>query len=267
MNRASPHPSSAFLQVRNLGKAFGGVVAVDSVSFDVQAGHIKGIIGPNGAGKSTLLNLVSGVLSPDNGEVWLDGTRLDCLPGHEMARHGMARTFQLLRLFGNNDASVLDNVLLGAHTQMRPGVLKTLLGGGQAERQQRERARAWLDFFGLADCEQRQPQSLAFGQQRYVELARAMMLEPRLLLLDEPASGLNEAEVLVFGDMLRKLSKQGTTIVLIEHDMKLVMSITNEILVLAQGRRLADGTPDQVRTDPQVIDAYLGTDSQEVAHA
>lgn len=259
--------SSAFLQVRGVGKSFGGVVAVDNISFDVAAGHIKGIIGPNGAGKSTLLNLVSGVLKPDSGEVWLDGTRLDQLPGHDMARHGMARTFQLLRLFGNNNATVLDNVLLGAHPQMRPGVFKTWLGSGAAERKQRDRARAWLDFFGLSSCESRRPGSLAFGQQRYVELARAMMLEPRILLLDEPASGLNEAEVLVFGDMLRKLCRQGTTIVLIEHDMKLVMSITDEILVVAQGRRLADGTPDEVRADPRVIDAYLGTETQEPAHA
>ena len=265
----TPHnsaPTATFLQVRGVGKTFGGVVAVEDVSFTVQKGHIKGIIGPNGAGKSTLLNLVSGVLQPDTGEVTLDGVRLDRLPGHAMARHGMARTFQLLRLFDNNDATVLDNVLLGAHSQIKPGVFKALCGGQAEERRQRERALEWLKFFGLEGCEHHRPGSLAFGQQRYVELARAMMLEPRLLLLDEPASGLNEAEVLVFGDVLRKLRDQGVTIVLIEHDMKLIMSVTDEILVLAQGRRLADGTPEDVRTNPQVIQAYLGTE-EEANHA
>lgn len=255
----------AVLAVRGLSKAFGGVLAVDDVAFDVQPGHIKGIIGPNGAGKSTLLNLISGNLRPDHGSVQVDGVALQGRPAHVMASHGVARTFQLLRLFNNNDATVLDNVLLGAHLQFAPGVLRALFGNAAQERRQRERAREWLDFFGLAAFEGAQPQSLAFGQQRYVELARAMMLSPRLLLLDEPASGLNESEVAVFGNVLRRIRNQGVTIVLIEHDMKLVMSVTDEIFVLAQGRKLADGTPQAVREHPDVIAAYLGAAPLEAA--
>lgn len=253
--------TSTFLSVRGLSKSFGGVAAVAEAGFDVQRGHIKGIIGPNGAGKSTLLNLISGILRPDAGSVTLDGEKLDGLPSHAMAARGVARTFQLLRLFNNNDATVLDNVLLGAHVPLAPTVFNSLFGRGERERRQVERAHEWLGFFGLEAFAHSQARHLAFGQQRYVELARAMMLEPRLLLLDEPASGLNEAEVLVFADTLRKIRDRGVTIVLIEHDMKLVMSVTDEIFVLAQGRRLADGTPDAIRHDPLVIDAYLGTGS------
>lgn len=256
----SNRPARPLLEVVGLSKSFGGVSAIEDVNFAVSSGHIKGVIGPNGAGKSTLLNLVGGSLRADRGAITMDEVRLDRLPAYDVPRHGVARTFQLVRLFNNNHATVLDNVLLGAHLRLAPSILSTLAGrSGRQEERLRAKAREWLDFFGLIRTEDRAPRSLAFGQQRYVELARAMMLEPKLLLLDEPASGLNDAEVGVFAGVLRKIRDEGVTIVLIEHDMKLIMSISDEILVLAQGRKLAEGTPEAVRSNPEVIEAYLGT--------
>ncbi len=256
----SSRPIRPLLEVMDLSKSFGGVAAVESVGFVVSPGHIKGVIGPNGAGKSTLLNLVGGSLRADRGAITMEGTRLDRLPPHDVPRYGVARTFQLVRLFNNNHATVLDNVLLGAHLRLAPSIFSTLAGRSRRQEQGlRVKAREWLDFFGLTQAADQMPRSLAFGQQRYVELARAMMLEPKLLLLDEPASGLNDAEVSVFASVLRKIRDEGVTIVLIEHDMKLIMSICDEILVLAQGRKLAEGTPEEVRSNPEVIEAYLGT--------
>lgn len=259
--------SDVILDVKGVSKAFGGVRAVHDVSFSVAPGTIKAIIGPNGAGKSTLLNLISGVLPVDTGSVAVDGVRIDGLPGHAVAAHGVARTFQLLRLFGNNRATVLDNVLLGAHLRLRPTIFGSLFMRATEERHQRDRAVELLRTFGLASVRHDTPQTLAFGQQRYVELARAMMLEPKILLLDEPASGLNDTEVLRLGETLVSLRNQGVTIVLIEHDMKLVMRIADDILVLAQGQRLAEGTPAMVRRDPEVIAAYLGPGSEAAHHA
>lgn len=255
------------LEVDGVSKAFGGVHAVSDVGFRVARGSIKAIIGPNGAGKSTLLNLVSGVHSNDSGSVHVDGRRIDGIPGHRIAGHGVARTFQLLRLFGNNGATVMDNVLLGAHLRLQPSILRSLFTGASEERRQRDKARELLAFFDLEPFENESPHNLAFGQQRYVELARAMMLDPRLLLLDEPASGLNDTEVVRFGQTLRTLRDRGVTIVLIEHDMKLVMSVADDILVLAEGRRLAEGPPEVVRRDPKVVAAYLGPDAEVAEHA
>lgn len=252
------------LDVEGLSRSFGGVRAVDGVSFQVHRGHIKGIIGPNGAGKSTLLNLLGGALRPDRGTIRMNEVRLDQLAPHQVPARGIARTFQLVRLFSNNGATVLDNVLLGAHLQMAPSIIGTLFRRRGRERAIREKARGWLDFFGLAAFESQSPGNLPFGRQRYVELARAMMLEPQLLLLDEPASGLNDAEVAAFAQVLRRIRSEGQTIVLVEHNMKLIMDVTDEILVLAQGRRLADGHPAAIRHDPAVVEAYLGTPAESV---
>lgn len=250
--------TNTLLTVQALSKSFGGVAAVSNVDFTVNQGEIYGIIGPNGAGKSTLLNLISGVLKPDTGSIVYKEQSLENIPNHEFASHGIARTFQLLRLFNNNGATVLDNVLLGAHLKFAPNVFNSLFLSGKIEREQRQKARDFLNFFGLSDFENETPKNLAFGQQRYVELARAMMLNPGLLLLDEPASGLNNSEVNEFADVLKRLRAEGITIVIIEHDMKLVMGLTDRILVLAQGKKLAEGTPKEIQSNSDVVEVYLG---------
>ena len=247
------------LEVENIRRAFGGVVALDRVSFRVRAGQIKAVIGPNGAGKTTLFNVISGVLPPDAGEVRFDGRRVTGLRPYRIARLGVSRTFQNLSLFSRMTA--LENVMLGRHCRTRAGFAASAVGWPSARREDRairEAAMAQLERAGLADRAGMRVGELSFGQRRMVELARALATEPRLLLLDEPASGLNSKESADLGDLIRAIRAMGITILIVEHNMSLVMDVADEILVLHFGTPIAEGPPAAVRNDAQVVAVYLG---------
>jgi branched-chain amino acid transport system ATP-binding protein len=247
------------LTVRGLSKRFGGIHAVDDVSFDVQQGAIMALIGPNGAGKTTLFHLVSGFLRPDRGSVVFDGSDVLGLMPHQIAARGMARTFQQIRLFPK--MSVLENVLVGRHLHSRGGFLACMLNLPFTQREERgvrEAAREILGFLGLSTQAEAEAVRLSYGQQRMVELGRALACEPKILLLDEPAAGLNIRETAEMGKLISRIRDRGVTVFLVEHDMSLVMDISDEIVVLSYGQKIAENIPSAIQQDPDVIRIYLG---------
>lgn len=249
----------SFLIVQNVSRRFGGVRALNGVSFEAQGGRITAVIGPNGAGKTTLFNAISGVLRPDSGKIILDGEQIDGLPPHRIAQRGVSRTFQNVSLFPR--MSVLENVMLGRHLRTQAGLLACALRLPWQVREERAmRATAWqyLEAVGLADRAEHLVGTLSFGQRRMVEWARALATEPRLLLLDEPASGLNTHESEALAGSIRAVRDRGITVLLVEHDMSLVMDVADHIVVLNFGTPITAGTPAAVRTNPEVVKVYLG---------
>jgi branched-chain amino acid transport system ATP-binding protein len=253
--------AQALLRVHDVGVRFGGIVALDDVSFDVARNCIVGLIGPNGAGKTTLFNCVSRLYQCDCGDIVFDGRSLLCVPRHRIAALGIGRTFQNLALFGT--MTVLDNVMIGHHCRIRSGFLSNALRlprVGRDESAATDKARALVEFLGLKAVAGTRVSDLPIGTQKRVELARALASDPTLLLLDEPASGLNHEEVGVLGAVIRDIrDRLGVTILLVEHHMNLVMSISDLVVALDFGRKIAEGTPDEVRAHPEVIQAYLGS--------
>lgn len=247
------------LELQNVSKWFGGLPALSEVSFGIETGQVTALIGPNGAGKSTLINCISGVITPDGGGVKLDGRPIEGLAAHAIAALGMARTFQNLKLFGR--LSVLDNVLAGLTVVAEPSFLKSMLrlpALRHKERRLRLRALEALDHFGLASKADWPALGLSYGEKKRVEMARACVGQPRLVLLDEPVAGLNSDETAEIASQVRRLQAMGYTLLLVEHDMELVMTVADKVVVLDSGRCIAQGTPDEVRVNPLVLEAYLG---------
>jgi branched-chain amino acid transport system ATP-binding protein len=250
---------SPLLRVEGLTRHFGGLKAVDDVSFDVEAGRIKAVIGPNGAGKTTTFNLIAGSLRPTDGTVHFDDEELTGLKPHQVAARGVFRTFQTVRLCAN--MTVAENVMLGRHVRTRAGFAAAMLRLPRTWREEpavRQRAAEIMELLDIGDLAGAEATTLPFGKQRAVEFARALAAEPRLLLLDEPASGLNIHETEELAGLIQSIRDMGVTIVLVEHDMSLVMEICDEVAVLNFGRKIAEASPAEIQRDPEVVRVYLG---------
>ena len=250
------------LEVQGVVMAFGGLMALFKPDFKVKRGIIKAIIGPNGAGKTTLFNIITGFFTPTDGTVRFKGRSIKKFKTHEIAARGISRTFQTVELFGN--MTVLENVMLGCHTRVPTSFMASgfrLPGAKRKEEEMRDRALNILKFIGLADKFEEPADNLPLGQQKMLEIGRALATEPELICLDEPAAGLNETETYVASSLIKAINAKGITVLLVEHDMKVIMNISDEIVVLNYGQKIAEGTPEAIRDNSTVIEAYLGSEA------
>lgn len=253
----------SLLALHDVTKIFGGLIAVNDLSFSVDKGSIVGLIGPNGAGKTTVFNCITGNYKPENGTIDFEGRNITGLRPHRIVELGIARTFQSIRLFGK--LPVIENVLAGRHCRMHAGLLACMFHTPSERREEQaaiERCMEELRFVGLAGHEEEMAESLSYGNQRLLEIARALASDPCLLILDEPAGGMNDQETAGLVDIILEIRKRGITVLLIEHDMRLVMKVCEKLVVLEHGTLIADGTPEEMRENPAVIEAYLGVDDE-----
>jgi len=251
--------ASRMLSVRGISKEFGGIQAVNACSFEVEEGSITGLIGPNGAGKTTLFNIISGFVRPDAGEVWFDSRRIDGLPAHQIARLGLVRTFQIPREL--KGMTVLENLMLVARAQLGERLWNAWLALGKVRRQEeaiRAKAEEVLEFLELGRLAHEYAGNLSVGQKKLLELGRGLMADPKMFLLDEPAAGVNPSLMRRIVEYVKELRRRGTTFLLIEHDLDLVMNVCDKVVVMNQGAYLAEGSPEEVRREPAVLEAYMG---------
>lgn len=247
------------LRCEGITQVFGGLTALNDVSFAARKGEITGVIGPNGAGKTTLFNIISGIYAQTAGSIYLNDSTITGFPPEKLARLGMVRTFQNIELFGQ--MTVLENVMVGLHTKSKSGIVSCALklpGHLREERKITEQAEQWLEYVGISDLGKAQASSLPFGKGRLLEIARALAMKPQIILMDEPAAGLNSHETAELAALIRSIKESGIAVVLVEHDMELVMDVCDSILVLNLGCKLAEGTPREIQENTAVIAAYLG---------